>query len=577
MNLEQLKKNVGYRVQLLPVACRLNERNCELPSIDYDWIIETVTEGGVAINNTVTKHGILLGKDHIHHFASNPSRDSGGIRYGFLILNVQVCLKRDEIWVTPNAKPGETAIPRPEKIAEKRVHSRYPFLWTVVGVIITVLALISAFFVPEVRIFLHLQKRAPNPVAVSTTDGAKSQVPAQANNPLPSPLPIPPEVVLTADDTTYVLIWIPGTKTFPTVQPAGKSGYPALELKNLSGSPVAGVSIDWSVSGPPIEKVINSSEHFKKYKPILDQGMYTMDNGEGVGIPVENHEHTDIPYVADSTVPIDIPGGIWYNFFLRMIATKERPPDNSRTASVKTTEPLAVAVLKYHQSNRVYRRTFQIKALMFVLSNSVLIGALGQVDSSRWSPDNFRAQMRLSISEMFRPPPPEPSISLSKQRAYIAFDSTFASSWAPVFLPAPGRQLQMNVTFKNSGDVSADIFRALGVTYLGKDSTEETQKTLIGEFRKYFDAFKRPPEPHTLIPGQGLLITAFGRDVTEEDTKDIPNKSTTLFIVSEVEFTDQSGSHHMPMCVWGRVVGDSWTSLRPISMWEYCQFFNKEF
>jgi hypothetical protein len=233
----------------------------------------------------------------------------------------------------------------------------------------------------------------------------------------PPPPPIfshasPPEVVLAADkDITYVLIWIPGTKTFPTVQPAGKSGYPAMELKNLSGSPVTGVSIEWSVAGPPIEKVVRSSEHFRKYVPIVDHGMYWMDNGEGVGIPVEDRDHSDIPYVADSTVPVDIPGGIWDNFFLRMVATVERPADNSPPPPIKTFEPVATAVLKYHQSNQIYIRTFQIKALVFVIPNGALLAALGtngdfvgeigKVDVAHWSPDNLRAQVRFSISQSF--------------------------------------------------------------------------------------------------------------------------------------------------------------------------------
>jgi hypothetical protein len=184
-----------------------------------------------------------------------------------------------------------------------------------------------------------------------------------------------------------------------------------MELKNLSSSPVTGVTIDWSVAGPPIEKVIRSSDHFKKYSPIFDHGMYWMDNGQGVGIPAESHDHSDIPYVANAPVPVDIPSSIWFNFFLRMIATKERPPDNSRTPPIKTTEPVAMAVLKYRQSNETYIRTFHVKALMNVLPDSALLvsfgadgavtGEVGQVDVPHRSSDNLRAQMRFSISESF--------------------------------------------------------------------------------------------------------------------------------------------------------------------------------
>jgi hypothetical protein len=150
-----------------------------------------------------------------------------------------------------------------------------------------------------------------------------------------------------------------------------------MELTNLSGSPVIGVSIDWSVTGPPVEKMIRSSEHFRKYSPITAHGMYQMANGQGVEITVEAHDHSEIPYVADSTVPVDIPGGIWNNFFLRMIATKERPPDNSPTPFIKTTEPVAVAVLKYNQSNQTYNRIFHIRALVIVIPDTALLTALG--------------------------------------------------------------------------------------------------------------------------------------------------------------------------------------------------------
>lgn len=126
MNLEQLKKDVGCRVQLVPVACRLGENKRELPRIDDDWIILEVTDAAVQIRNAVTSHTIPLGKDHVHHFTTNPARSSGGVRYGFLSLNVQVFLQGNECWVAPNTRPGEPVRPRPAEIAEKWIDSRYP-------------------------------------------------------------------------------------------------------------------------------------------------------------------------------------------------------------------------------------------------------------------------------------------------------------------------------------------------------------------------------------------------------------------------------------------------------------------
>lgn len=70
---------------------------------------------------------ITLGKDHIHHFTTNPERPRGNIKHGFLALNVQVFLRGNQCWVLPNARPGETLKIRSDEIGEKWVDSRYPF------------------------------------------------------------------------------------------------------------------------------------------------------------------------------------------------------------------------------------------------------------------------------------------------------------------------------------------------------------------------------------------------------------------------------------------------------------------
>lgn len=126
MNWEQMKKNVGYRVQLVPVACRLDETGRELASMDDDWIISEVSTAEVRISNTRTGHVTTLGKDHIHHFTTNPDRSQAEAKHGFLTLNVQVFLQRNNLWVRPNARPGEPVRPERPEIAEKWVDLRYP-------------------------------------------------------------------------------------------------------------------------------------------------------------------------------------------------------------------------------------------------------------------------------------------------------------------------------------------------------------------------------------------------------------------------------------------------------------------
>jgi hypothetical protein len=125
MNWEYMKKNVGCRIQLVPIACRLDENGRELPQIDDDWIIEEVSDSGVRISDS-RGHVTILGKDHIHHFTSNPDRSRTGIPHGFLTLNVQVFLQGNRLWVRPCARPGEPVRPQRAEPAEKWVDLMYP-------------------------------------------------------------------------------------------------------------------------------------------------------------------------------------------------------------------------------------------------------------------------------------------------------------------------------------------------------------------------------------------------------------------------------------------------------------------
>jgi hypothetical protein len=126
MNLEQLKKNKGWRVQLVPIASRLDEQGGELPIMDDDWVIEDVSNSEVRISNVRTQHQVTLGADHIHHFTSNPARSRGVIQYGFLILNVQVFVETKGCSVRPNLRPGEPLRLQRDEIVDKWVDFRYP-------------------------------------------------------------------------------------------------------------------------------------------------------------------------------------------------------------------------------------------------------------------------------------------------------------------------------------------------------------------------------------------------------------------------------------------------------------------
>jgi hypothetical protein len=127
MNWEQMKKNVGCRVQLVPPACRLDAQGRALPQIDDEWIIQEVSGSGVRISNARTGHTTTLGKDHIHHYTSNPDKSQFGVQYGFLTLNVQVFIDASSLSIRPNARPGEPVEPPNHVVHEQWVDIRHPF------------------------------------------------------------------------------------------------------------------------------------------------------------------------------------------------------------------------------------------------------------------------------------------------------------------------------------------------------------------------------------------------------------------------------------------------------------------
>lgn len=125
MNWDKLKQNYGYWVQLVPIACRLDEFGMPLPEIDEDWFIDEIGDDRLRISRT-DRLTVVLGKDHIHHFTSNPQRTIGTTKYGFLTLHVQVFIQGIRTWVKPNNRPGEAVAPPNGEIIDKPVQFRFP-------------------------------------------------------------------------------------------------------------------------------------------------------------------------------------------------------------------------------------------------------------------------------------------------------------------------------------------------------------------------------------------------------------------------------------------------------------------
>lgn len=128
MNLDQLKKCVGFRVRLEPLVVRLDSRGRELPSRDEVWIIQAVSETEVRLDEeTMLPLTTKLGKDYIHHFTSDPNRSvAGGVQYGFLTLSMQMFIQNDKVTYRPCPRPGQRTDPPRNPIAERQVDFNYP-------------------------------------------------------------------------------------------------------------------------------------------------------------------------------------------------------------------------------------------------------------------------------------------------------------------------------------------------------------------------------------------------------------------------------------------------------------------
>lgn len=93
MNKDMLAKCQYHIVKIRPIARRF-QGQIELEQYDDDWMIERVDKarGVVQIKNLRCDHCPTLGFDHIHSYTSDPMRDVGDQKHGFLKLLVQVIL-----------------------------------------------------------------------------------------------------------------------------------------------------------------------------------------------------------------------------------------------------------------------------------------------------------------------------------------------------------------------------------------------------------------------------------------------------------------------------------------------------
>jgi hypothetical protein len=122
---DQLKKNEGWRVQIAPAAIHLDAIGRELPTRNEDWIIRSVTDNEVRLDEASSGLTTKLGTDAIASFTSDPSRAaSGGVHYGLLLLKVQMYVKGDNLKFVPCLRPGERVPPPPPSVRAETAAER---------------------------------------------------------------------------------------------------------------------------------------------------------------------------------------------------------------------------------------------------------------------------------------------------------------------------------------------------------------------------------------------------------------------------------------------------------------------
>lgn len=106
------------RVELEPPASFMDEAGNESQWDTRDWIVQAFPEPKVvSMQNVAMSNIVPFGKDLFYDFRSNPVRSTAGLRYGFLVLKVQVIVRGAEVQLRPNRAPGESVVAS-ERIAQ---------------------------------------------------------------------------------------------------------------------------------------------------------------------------------------------------------------------------------------------------------------------------------------------------------------------------------------------------------------------------------------------------------------------------------------------------------------------------
>ena len=109
MNYDQLSRNVGRFVKLMPPACHLNAAGEVEGCPNEDWKIEAVERNRIVIRY-VAGHAYQLAGDHVRNYTTDPKDEDE--QRGFLTLLVQIYIDGMNVSAVPTPYPGAAVLPR---------------------------------------------------------------------------------------------------------------------------------------------------------------------------------------------------------------------------------------------------------------------------------------------------------------------------------------------------------------------------------------------------------------------------------------------------------------------------------
>jgi hypothetical protein len=92
----KMVKNKGKQIRIRPHVRRIDPTRGELPSADWPWFVQDVTDTHVHLFCGATHHNLKLGLDHIKEYMTDP----GGTG-GFFVLKSQITARGASLDVEP--------------------------------------------------------------------------------------------------------------------------------------------------------------------------------------------------------------------------------------------------------------------------------------------------------------------------------------------------------------------------------------------------------------------------------------------------------------------------------------------